>query len=78
MFAANAFIIVTPEYNGSYTPAMKNLFDHFPKQIHKPFGIVTASTRGDGWHSGKPANSIVHLCLIWSSQPVHACNAWCG
>ncbi|MEI2757688.1 MAG: hypothetical protein V9F46_14685 [Chitinophagaceae bacterium] len=22
---------------------MKNLLDHFPKQYHKPFGIVTAS-----------------------------------
>lgn len=43
MFAADAFIIVTPEYNGSYAPAMKNLFDHFPKQIHKTFGIATAS-----------------------------------
>jgi NAD(P)H-dependent FMN reductase len=43
MFAANAFILVTPEYNGSYTPALKNLFDHFPKQSHKTFGIVTAS-----------------------------------
>jgi NAD(P)H-dependent FMN reductase len=43
MFAADAFIIVSPEYNGSYTAAMKNLFDHFPKQMHKPFGIVTAS-----------------------------------
>ena len=43
MFAADAFILVTPEYNGSYTPALKNLFDHFPKQSHKTFGIVTAS-----------------------------------
>ncbi|RYY85646.1 MAG: NADPH-dependent oxidoreductase [Chitinophagaceae bacterium] len=43
MFAAEAFIIVTPEYNGSYSPAMQNLFDHFPKQHHKPFGLVTAS-----------------------------------
>jgi NAD(P)H-dependent FMN reductase len=43
MFAADAFIIVTPEYNGSYTPPMKNLFDHFPKQMHKTFGLVTAS-----------------------------------
>ena len=43
MFAANAFILVTPEYNGSYTPALKNIFDHFPKQAHKTFGIVTAS-----------------------------------
>jgi NAD(P)H-dependent FMN reductase len=43
MFAADAFLIVTPEYNGSYAPAMQNLFDHFPKQQHKPFGLVTAS-----------------------------------
>lgn len=40
---ADAFILVTPEYNGSYSPALKNLLDHFPKQHHKPFGIVTAS-----------------------------------
>jgi NAD(P)H-dependent FMN reductase len=40
---ADAFILVTPEYNGSYSPALKNLLDHFPKQAHKPFGIVTAS-----------------------------------
>jgi NAD(P)H-dependent FMN reductase len=44
MFGAEAFIIVTPEYNGSYSPAMQNMFDHFPKQHHKVFGLVTAST----------------------------------
>lgn len=43
MFGADAFIIVTPEYNGSYSSAMQNLFDHFPKQHHKTFGLVTAS-----------------------------------
>jgi len=43
IFGADAFILVSPEYNGSYSPAMKNLLDHFPKQHHKPFGIVTAS-----------------------------------
>jgi NAD(P)H-dependent FMN reductase len=43
IFEADAIILVTPEYNGSYSPAMKNLLDHFPKQLHKPFGIVTAS-----------------------------------
>ncbi|MCU0323471.1 MAG: NAD(P)H-dependent oxidoreductase, partial [Chitinophagaceae bacterium] len=43
MFAANAFILVTPEYNGSYAPALQNLLDHFPKQARKAFGIVTAS-----------------------------------
>ncbi|MEH6407514.1 MAG: NAD(P)H-dependent oxidoreductase [Leeuwenhoekiella sp.] len=43
VFEADAFILCTPEYNGSYTPAMKNFLDHFPKQVHKPFGLVTAS-----------------------------------
>jgi NAD(P)H-dependent FMN reductase len=43
IFLADAFILVSPEYNGSYSPAMKNLIDHFPKQHRKPFGIVTAS-----------------------------------
>jgi NAD(P)H-dependent FMN reductase len=48
MFAADAFIIVTPEYNGSYSPALQNLFDHFPKQTHKAFGLATASTGAMG------------------------------
>src|SRR5688572_2992570 len=32
VFNADAFILATPEYNGSYSPAMKNMLDHFPKQ----------------------------------------------
>lgn len=44
MFSSDAFILVTPEYNGSYSAALKNLLDHYPKQHHKVFGIVTAST----------------------------------
>jgi NAD(P)H-dependent FMN reductase len=48
IFNADALILVTPEYNGSYSPAMKNLLDHFPKQHHKTFGIVTASPGGMG------------------------------
>lgn len=48
MFAADAFIFVTPEYNGSYSPAIGNLMDHFPKQSRKAFGIATASTGAMG------------------------------
>lgn len=48
MFAADGFILVTPEYNGSYSPALQNLLDHFPKQARKPFGIVTSSVGAMG------------------------------
>ena len=60
MLAAEAFIIVTPEYNGSYSPAMKNLFDHFPKQLHKAFGIVTSS---DGLMGGMRASQQMQLLI---------------
>ena len=48
MFAADAIILVSPEYNGGYSPAMKNFLDHFPKQARKPFGLVTSSYGGFG------------------------------
>jgi NAD(P)H-dependent FMN reductase len=48
MFGADAFILLTPEYNGSYSAALKNLLDHYPKQHHKVFGIATASPGGLG------------------------------
>jgi NAD(P)H-dependent FMN reductase len=60
MFAANAFVIVTPEYNGSYSPAMKNLFDHFPKQMHKAFGLAPAS---DGAMGGIRASQQLQLLV---------------
>lgn len=43
IFDTDAFILVSPEYNGGYSPAMKNILDHFPKFSHKTFGIVTYS-----------------------------------
>ncbi len=48
MFAAKAFVLVTPEYNGSYSPALQNLMDHFPEQGRKVFGVVTASSGAMG------------------------------
>ena len=48
MFASDAYILVTPEYNGSYSPALQNLLDHFPKQSHKVFALAPASVGGMG------------------------------
>ncbi len=69
IFAADAFIIVTPEYNGSYTPSLKNLFDHFPKQMHKPFGIVTASTGGYGGIRASQQLLLLALALFGIPSP---------
>lgn len=46
MESVQSFVFVTPEYNGGYSPAMKNFMDHFPKSFYhkKAFGIVAGST----------------------------------
>lgn len=69
MFAADAFIVVTPEYNGSYTPAMKNLFDHFPKQLHKPFGIVTGAPGALGGVRAALALQLLIMALFGIASP---------
>ena len=41
---ADAFIIVSGEYNHGMPPALKNLLDHFQKEYHfKPSGLATYS-----------------------------------
>ncbi|MGK9146425.1 NAD(P)H-dependent oxidoreductase [Plantibacter flavus] len=40
--AADAFVFVTPEYNYSYSPALKNALDFLMHEwVHKPVGIVS-------------------------------------
>lgn len=42
--AADAFMIISGEYNHSIPPALKNLLDHFQSEyLYKPSGIVTYS-----------------------------------
>lgn len=48
IFQSDAYIIVSPEYNGSYTSALQNLFDHFPRQEKKVYAIVTATNGSMG------------------------------
>ena len=44
--AADAFVIISPEYNHSIPPALSNLLDHFggSKYACKPSGLVTYSS----------------------------------
>ncbi len=70
IFSADAFIIVTPEYNGSYTPAMKNMFDHYPKQMHKAFGIVTASPGALGGIRASQQLQLMINALFGIASPV--------
>ena len=69
MFAANAFIIVTPEYNGSYTSEVKNLFDHFPKQARKAFGLCTASVGALGGARGTQPLLLLVPALFGIASP---------
>lgn len=67
IYSADAFILVTPEYNGSMSSALRNLFDHFPKQTKKVFGIVTAS---DGMMGGiRAAVSMQNQICAWFGIP---------
>lgn len=69
MFEADAFILVSPEYNGSYTSALKNLFDHFPKQTHKVFGMVTASTGALGGMRAAQQMQLLIIALFGIGSP---------
>ena len=69
MFAADAFIIVTPEYNGTYTSEIKNLFDHFPKQARKAFGLCTASTGPLGGARGTQSLLLLVPALFGIASP---------
>jgi len=44
---ADAYIVVTPEYNHGYPGVLKNAFDHiFPEWAHKPVGFVSYGGAG--------------------------------
>jgi NAD(P)H-dependent FMN reductase len=69
MFSTDAFILLSPEYNGSYSSVLKNLLDHFPKQYHKPFGIVTASTGALGGVRAAQQMQLLVLGLFGIGSP---------
>ncbi|MBK6374100.1 MAG: NAD(P)H-dependent oxidoreductase [Saprospiraceae bacterium] len=60
IYRTDGFILLTPEYNGSYTPVLKNLLNHFPKMHRKPCAIVSAS---DGALGGMRAAQQLQLLI---------------
>ncbi len=72
MHDSDAMVFVSPEYNGGYSPALKLLIDHFPKQSYarKTIGIVTASPGAMG---GMRAALQLQLlsCALWAAPCPH-------
>lgn len=64
---ADGIIIVTPEYNHSYSGALKNLLDYlYPEYDNKPFSFVTVSGGGfGGVRAQKDLNDLVVTLGGW-------------
>ncbi len=59
---ADGIIFVTPEYNNSYSGALKNAIDYFTKEWHhQPIGIVTGSS---GIQGGINASNLLQLLVL--------------
>ena len=59
---ADGIVFVTPEYNNSYSGALKNAVDYFTKEwAKKPIGIVTAS---NGVQGGINASNLLQLLVL--------------
>lgn len=59
---ADGILFITPEYNNSYSGALKNGVDYFTKEwFHKPIGIVCAS---DGRQGGINASNLLQLLVL--------------
>lgn len=67
---ADIILFVSPEYNGSYTSALKALVDHFPKSTYekKPIGVVTVSAGAMG--GMRAAQQLQQLVLALWAFPV--------
>lgn len=66
---SDAILLVTPEYHGSFSGALKNALDHFtPEFRKKPVGVVAASA---GRMAGiNASNHLQHVILSMNAFPV--------
>lgn len=67
---ADAYILVSPEYNNSYSGAIKNTMDHFyPEYEGNAFGIVAVSTGSRGGVNAM--KNLQHLILTLKGIPYY-------
>lgn len=59
--AADALVLISPEYHGSYTGVLKNAVDHFWKEFHrKPIGVAaTGAGRFGGLNASTEMQQLV-------------------
>jgi azobenzene reductase len=69
LMEADAMLLVSPEYHGSYTGVLKNAIDHYWKEFaRKPIGVATTST---GQHGGINGSiQMQHLILSLGAFPL--------
>ena len=76
--AADAFVVVTPEYNHSFPAALKNAIDHHNAQWHaKPVGFVSYGGTSGGLRAVEQLRLVfaeLHTVTIRETVSFH--NAW--
>ncbi len=66
---SDAIILVTPEYQGSFSGALKNALDHYYTEFHKkPVGVVAASAGGMAGINA--STQLQHVILSLGAYPL--------
>ncbi|MGW7231169.1 NADPH-dependent FMN reductase [Streptomyces sp. CBMAI 2042] len=75
---ADAFVLVTPEYNHSYPAALKNVLDWFRAEWSaKAFGLVSYGGQGGGIRAAEHLRQVIaelHSVTVRDAMSFH--NAW--
>ncbi|MGW0550422.1 NADPH-dependent FMN reductase [Streptomyces altiplanensis] len=76
--AADAFVVVTPEYNHSYPASLKNIIDwHLQEWAAKPVGLVSYGGMGGGLRAAEHLRQVfaeVHAMTVREMVSLH--NPW--
>ena len=75
---ADAFIIVTPEYNHGYTAVLKNALDWVgPEWVDKPVGFISYGGISGGARTVEQLRTVtIELGLVQVANPIHFVNFW--